>query len=79
MAEMSIRELREELGLTQREFADALAAESGQSVARPTVTGWENGHSRPVVNVARAMVRLAERAYIHEFTLENALPENGKK
>lgn len=77
MADWTIKQLRERLGLTQSGFAHALQVETGIPVKRPTVTGWENGHSRPTVDVAYGMVRMAERVGVKGFRLEHALPENG--
>lgn len=41
MSASSIRELRKRLGLTQEEFAHAVA------VTFSTVNRWENGHAKP--------------------------------
>ena len=80
MAEMSIRELRDQLGLSQKGFAHALSVEVGRPANRPirrnTVATWEAGQW-PSVAVAWAMVRMAERVGI-KFRLEHALPENGQ-
>ena len=49
----SIRELRTRLGLTQEEFAHAIA------VTVSTVNRWENGHATPSKLAWRAIERLA--------------------
>ena len=48
----SIRDLRIRLGLTQEEFADALA------ITVSTVNRWENGHTIPRKLAWRAIERL---------------------
>lgn len=50
-----IRELRKSLGLTQEEFAHAVA------VTFSTVNRWENGHARPSKLARRAIEALAAR------------------
>lgn len=52
---LTIRELRLRLGLTQEEFAHALA------VTFSTVNRWENGHARPSKLARRAIEALARR------------------
>lgn len=51
----SIRELRLRLGMTQEEFAHALA------VTFSTVNRWENGHAKPSKLARRAIETLARR------------------
>ena len=51
----SIRELRIRLGLTQEEFAHAVA------VTFSTVNRWENGHAKPSKLARRAIEALARR------------------
>lgn len=48
-----IRELRKRLGLTQEEFAHAVA------VTFSTVNRWENGHAKPSKLARRAIEALA--------------------
>jgi DNA-binding transcriptional regulator YiaG len=48
----SIRELRKRLGLTQEEFAHAVA------VTFSTVNRWENGHAKPSKLARRAIEAL---------------------
>ncbi len=48
-----IRELRKRLGLTQEEFAHAVA------VTFSTVNRWENGHSEPSKLARATITRLA--------------------
>jgi DNA-binding transcriptional regulator YiaG len=48
-----IRELRKRLGLTQEEFAHAVA------VTFSTVNRWENGHAKPSKLARRAIGSLA--------------------
>ena len=48
-----IRELRKRLGLTQEEFAHAVA------VTFSTVNRWENGHAKPSKLARRAIESLA--------------------
>jgi len=50
-----IRELRKRLGLTQEEFAHAVA------VTFSTVNRWENGHAKPSKLARRAIEALATR------------------
>jgi len=50
-----IRELRKSLGLTQEEFAHAVA------VTFSTVNRWENGHAKPSKLARRAIEALAAR------------------
>ena len=50
-----IRELRKRLGLTQEEFAHAVA------VTFSTVNRWENGHAKPSKLARRAIEALARR------------------
>ncbi len=50
-----IRELRKSLGLTQEEFAHAVA------VTFSTVNRWENGHAKPSKLARRAIEALASR------------------
>ncbi|MDG2308393.1 MAG: helix-turn-helix domain-containing protein [Candidatus Binatia bacterium] len=50
-----IRELRKRLGLTQEEFAHAVA------VTFSTVNRWENGHAKPSKLARRAIGALAAR------------------
>jgi len=50
-----IRELRKRLGLTQEEFAHAVA------VTFSTVNRWENGHAKPSKLARRAIEALAAR------------------
>lgn len=50
-----IRELRKGLGLTQEEFAHAVA------VTFSTVNRWENGHAKPSKLARRAIEALASR------------------
>ena len=51
----NIRELRIRLGMTQEEFAHALA------VTFSTVNRWENGHAKPSKLARRAIEALARR------------------
>jgi DNA-binding transcriptional regulator YiaG len=51
----SIRELRIKLGMTQEEFAHAVA------VTFSTVNRWENGHAKPSKLARRAIEALARR------------------
>jgi len=51
----SIRELRIRLGMTQEEFAHAVA------VTFSTVNRWENGHAKPSKLARRAIEALARR------------------
>jgi DNA-binding transcriptional regulator YiaG len=50
-----IRELRISLGMTQEEFAHAVA------VTFSTVNRWENGHAKPSKLARRAMESVARR------------------
>jgi putative transcriptional regulator len=50
-----IRELRVRLGMTQEEFAHAVA------VTFSTVNRWENGHAKPSKLARRAIEALARR------------------
>ena len=54
-ANRSIRELRIRLGMTQEEFAHAVA------VTFSTVNRWENGHAKPSKLARRAIEALARR------------------
>ncbi len=54
-ANRSIRELRVRLGMTQEEFAHAVA------VTFSTVNRWENGHAKPSKLARRAIEALARR------------------
>lgn len=51
----SIRELRARLGMTQEEFAHAIA------VTVSTVNRWENGHANPSKLAWRAIQGLAKK------------------
>jgi putative transcriptional regulator len=51
----TIRELRLRLGMTQEEFAHAVA------VTFSTVNRWENGHAKPSKLARRAIEALARR------------------
>ena len=51
----NIRELRIRLGMTQEEFAHAIA------VTFSTVNRWENGHAKPSKLARRAIEALARR------------------
>jgi DNA-binding transcriptional regulator YiaG len=51
----NIRELRIRLGMTQEEFAHAVA------VTFSTVNRWENGHAKPSKLARRAIEALARR------------------
>jgi DNA-binding transcriptional regulator YiaG len=51
----NIRELRIRLGMTQEEFAHAVA------VTFSTVNRWENGHAKPSKLARRAIEQLARR------------------
>ena len=51
----NIRELRIRLGMTQEEFAHAVA------VTFSTVNRWENGHAKPSKLARRAIEALAKR------------------
>lgn len=51
----SIRDLRIRLGMTQEEFAHAVA------VTFSTVNRWENGHAKPSKLARRAIEALARR------------------
>lgn len=51
----SIRELRSRLGMTQEEFAHAIA------VTVSTVNRWENGHANPSKLAWRAIQGLARK------------------
>jgi DNA-binding transcriptional regulator YiaG len=51
----NIRELRLRLGMTQEEFAHAVA------VTFSTVNRWENGHAQPSKLARRAIEALAKR------------------
>lgn len=51
----NIRELRLRLGMTQEEFAHAVA------VTFSTVNRWENGHAKPSKLARRAIEALARR------------------
>ncbi len=51
----SIRELRLRLGMTQEEFAHAVA------VTFSTVNRWENGHAKPSKLARRSIEALARR------------------
>lgn len=54
-ANLTIRDMRSKLSMTQEEFAQALG------ITVSTVNRWENGHSEPS-KLARATIsRLAER------------------
>jgi DNA-binding transcriptional regulator YiaG len=55
IAQQSIREFRTRIGLTQEEFAHAIA------VTVSTVNRWENGHAKPSKLAWRAMQALARR------------------
>ena len=50
-----VRELRSQLGLTQEEFAHAIA------VTVSTVNRWENGHANPSKLAWRAIQSLARK------------------
>ena len=50
----AIRELRKRLGLTQEEFAHAVA------VTFSTVNRWENGHAKPSKLARRAIEALSQ-------------------
>ena len=50
-----VRELRNQLGLTQEEFAHAIA------VTVSTVNRWENGHANPSKLAWRAIQSLARK------------------
>ncbi len=54
-APQSIRELRTRLGLTQEEFAHAIA------VTVSTVNRWENGHATPSKLAWRAIQTLLKK------------------
>jgi DNA-binding transcriptional regulator YiaG len=51
----AIRELRSHLGMTQEEFAHAIA------VTVSTVNRWENGHAAPSKLAWRAIQQLARK------------------
>jgi DNA-binding transcriptional regulator YiaG len=53
VSKTEIRELRKRLGLTQEEFAHAVA------VTFSTVNRWENGHAKPSKLARRAIESLA--------------------
>jgi DNA-binding transcriptional regulator YiaG len=55
MAPQSIRDLRTRLGLTQEEFAHAIA------VTVSTVNRWENGHAAPSKLAWRAIQSLTKK------------------
>jgi len=55
VAPQSIRDLRTRLGLTQEEFAHAIA------VTVSTVNRWENGHATPSKLAWRAIQGLMKR------------------
>jgi DNA-binding transcriptional regulator YiaG len=54
-AQNPVRELRNQLGLTQEEFAHAIA------VTVSTVNRWENGHANPSKLAWRAIQSLARK------------------
>ncbi len=54
-AQQSIRDLRTRLGLTQEEFAHAIA------VTVSTVNRWENGHATPSKLAWRAIQSLTKK------------------
>jgi len=55
VAQQSIRDLRARIGLTQEEFAHAIA------VTVSTVNRWENGHAKPSKLAWRAIQALARK------------------
>lgn len=74
-----IRELRKRLGLTQEEFAHAVA------VTFSTVNRWENGHAKPSKLARRAIESLAamkgnnanSSQTIEELASSSYTPRNG--
>ena len=66
----NIRELRISLGMTQEEFAHAVA------VTFSTVNRWENGHAKPSKLARRAIEALARRGATRRdgVTSENDRP-----
>ncbi len=64
----NIRELRIRLGMTQEEFAHAVA------VTFSTVNRWENGHAKPSKLARRAIEALARRGNPRR---ETSAPLNG--
>ncbi len=55
MSGSEIKELRKSLGLTQEEFAHAVA------VTFSTVNRWENGHAKPSKLARRAIESISSR------------------
>ncbi len=66
----NIRELRIRLGMTQEEFAHAVA------VTFSTVNRWENGHAKPSKLARRAIEALARRGNPRR---ETSAPLNGER
>jgi DNA-binding transcriptional regulator YiaG len=67
-----VRLLREAKGLTQEEFARELDVTVG------TLSGWENGHHRPVKAQRKRLLRLASKARIQP-PLARSSPSSGKQ
>ena len=65
----SIRELRIRLGMTQEEFAHAVA------VTFSTVNRWENGHAKPSKLARRSIEALARRGAPRRDAVPNVGPE----
>ena len=65
MEATNIRTLRQDLGLTQEEFAHRL----GITVA--TVNRWENGHNSPTRLARKALVDLAAERSVPGTPLNN--------
>lgn len=55
-----VRLLRERKGLTQEEFARQLDVTVG------TLSGWENGHHRPLKAQRKRLLRMAIKARLNE-------------
>lgn len=67
-----VRLLRESKGLTQEEFARELDVTVG------TLSGWENGHHRPVKAQRKRLLRLATKAGI-QAPLASSSPDSGQE
>lgn len=67
-----VRLLRESKGLTQEEFARELDVTVG------TLSGWENGHHRPVKAQRKRLLRLATKVGI-EAPHAPSSPDSGQE
>lgn len=67
-----VRLLRESKGLTQEEFARELDVTVG------TLSGWENGHHRPLKAQRKRLLRLATKAGI-QAPLPSSSPGSGQE